>query len=82
MIKIKPTLAGFPQKECVNLFIRPIIGSTTDLSCTTYWELSTESNEVLASGNCPISEQEYLLWDDTNESLENIVLTKLNLERL
>ena len=81
MIKIQPTQAGFPQQEATEVLIRPIINSTTDLSCNTYWELRAESGEVLANGNAPISEEEYLLWDSTNESLENIVLGKLNLNR-
>lgn len=81
MIKIKPTMAGFPQVECTELLIRPIINSTTDKSCNTYWELRT-NKEIIATGNCPISEEEYLLWDATNESLEDIVLNKLKLERI
>jgi len=67
--------------ECTIFFLRPIINSTTDLSCNTYWELRTEK-EIIASGNCPISKEEYALWDATNESLEDIVLNKLNLNRL
>jgi len=81
MIKIQSTMAGFPQVECTELLIRPIINSTTDKSCNTYWELRTDK-QIIASGNCQISEEEYALWDATNESLENIVLNKLKLNRL
>lgn len=81
MIQIKTVSAGF-REEATQLKIKPLIESTTDLSCNTYWELCNSENKVLACGNTPITEEEYLLWDATNESLENIVLTKLNLERL
>lgn len=82
MIQIKPTLAGFPSENATKIMIRPIINSTTDISCNTYWELFSENNKVLANGNLPITEEEYLLWDENNSSLEDIVLNKLNLERL
>lgn len=81
MIQIKPIVAGFPAENATQLKIRPLIDSTTDLTCNTYWELFNSENKVLAEGNTPITEEEYLLWDATNESLENIVLDKLNLER-
>lgn len=82
MIQIKTVNAGFPSEEATQLLIRPLINSTTDTSCNTYWELLNSDNKVLADGNLPITEEEYILWDATNESLENIVLNKLNLERL
>lgn len=82
MIQIKTISAGFPIKEATQLLVRPLINSTTDTSCQVYWQLFTEENEDCGQGNLPITEEEYLLWDATNESLENIVLNKLNLERL
>jgi hypothetical protein len=81
MIQLKPTLAGFPSEEATQILIRPIINSTTDTSCTTYWELCNSDGKPIANGNTDITDEEYLLWDDTNESLENIVLAKLKLQR-
>lgn len=81
MIQIKTVLAGFPTKEATQLLVRPLINSTTDISCQVYWQLFTGDNIDCTQGNLPITEEEYILWDATNESLENIVLTKLNLER-
>lgn len=82
MIQIKTVSAGFPTKQATQLLVRPLINSTTDTSCQVFWQLFTEENIDCAQGNLPINEEEYLLWDAKNESLENIVLTKLNLERL
>jgi hypothetical protein len=81
MIQINKVNAGFPLQEATQIMIRPMIDDTTAKSCNTYWELYTESGILVAKGNEPISEEEYLLWDENNESLENIVLTKLNLTR-
>jgi hypothetical protein len=81
MIQIKSVNAGFPLQEATQIMIRPIIDDTTAKSCNTYWELYTKDGILVARDNMPISEEEYLLWDATNESLENIVLTKLNLTR-
>jgi hypothetical protein len=81
MIQIQPTKAGFPQKEGTQLLIRPLINSTTDTTCNTYWELQTENTEILANGNLSIDEQEYEKWGADNETLENIILEKLNLKR-
>lgn len=58
-----------------------LINSTTDTSCNAYWELFNADCKQLANGNEPISEEDYVLWDATNVSLENIVLKKLKLER-
>jgi hypothetical protein len=82
MIQIKQVSVGYPIDEATQIIIRPIINSTTDLSCNTYWELLNANGKQLANGNTLITEEEYVLWDDSNESLENIVLNKLNLERL
>ena len=81
MVQIKPTPAGFPSESAVEIMIRPIINSTTDTSCNTYWELRSEQGKILATGNTPITEEEYILWDENNTSLEDIVLGKLGLER-
>lgn len=82
MIQIQPTPAGFPSENATQIMIRPIINSTTDTSCNTYWELCSAGNKMLANGNMFITEEEYVLWDENNSSLENIVLEKLGLERL
>jgi hypothetical protein len=82
MIQIKPIQLGLPKKEATQLLVRPIINSTTDTSCNTYYEVLTENNEVLANGNLPISEEQYEEWADDNSYIEDIVLNELELERL
>jgi hypothetical protein len=82
MIQIKPISVGFPNiTPATQILIRPIINSTTDTSCNTYWELFNSDGKQLANGNEPINEEEYALWGGDNSDLENIVLKKLNLER-
>jgi hypothetical protein len=82
MIQIKPIAVGFPNiTPATKILIRPIINSTTDTSCNTYWELLSVDGKQLANGNQPINEDEYSLWGGDNSDLENIVLNKLNLER-
>jgi hypothetical protein len=81
MIKIKPITLGLPPKQANQLFVRPIINSTSDVSCNTYYEVSTEEGETLANGNCPISEEQYALWADDNTYIEDIVIAFLGLQR-
>lgn len=81
MVTIKTIACGFPVDNATKILIRPIINSTTDTSCNTYYQLQNEEGKLLAEGNMPITEEEYLLWDQNNSSLEDIVLAKLNLER-
>lgn len=81
MIQIEPVLLGLPTKEGVKILIRPIINSTTDLSCNTYYEIYSEQGASLANGNVPISEEDYALWSDDNAFIENIVIRNLGLTR-
>lgn len=81
MVQIKSVSAGFPSEEATKILIRPLINSTTDTNCRVYWELKNAEEKTIAFNEIAISDEEYALWDATNESLENIVLTKLNLER-
>ena len=62
MIQIKPIKLGLPPKEATQLLVRPLINSTTDTECNTYYEVLTENNEVLANGNLPINEEQYEEW--------------------
>lgn len=81
MIPIEPVLLGLPTKEGVKMMIRPIINSTTDTSCNTYYEIYSEIGESLANGNVPISEEDYALWSDDNTFIEDVVIKYLGLTR-
>ena len=81
MITIEPILLGLPTKEGVKILIRPIINSTTDLSCNTYYEIFSEQGASLANGNVPISEEDYAKWSDDNTFIEDVVLKHLGLRR-
>jgi len=82
MIKIQPKLAGYPQELATQILIRPIINSTTDKTCSSYFQLFSESGKQLADGNLDLSEEEYDQWGADNSDFDNIILGKLNLERL
>jgi len=81
MIQIKPILLGLQQKEGTQILIRPIISSTQALDCNTYYEVFSEDNELLATGNIAINEEQYKEWADDNTFIENIVLETLKLNR-
>lgn len=93
MIKIKPITLGLPAKQANRLFVRPIINSTQDKSCSTYYEVIAEeqstavdgiistTSTVLATGNIAISEEQYAGWGASNDYLDNIVLKALGLVR-
>jgi hypothetical protein len=81
MVEIKTTQAGYPLEDANQILIRPIIEDTTDKICSTHWKLFNKDGKIISDGNIPITEEEYALWGDTNDSLEDIVLGKLNLER-
>lgn len=49
MINIKPISLGLPTKQANRLFVRPIINSTTDTSCNTYYEVVAEETIVVPS---------------------------------
>ena len=82
MIQIQPIQLGLESKEGTQIMIRPIINSTQALDCNTYYEVCSEENEVLASGNIAITEEQYALWSDDNSYIENIVLSTLKLNRI
>jgi hypothetical protein len=81
MIQIKSIKLGLPPKEATSILIRPLINSTQDLSCNTYYELISDAGELLAVGNYAINEMEYKAWADDNAHIENIVLKYLGLTR-
>lgn len=81
MIQIKPIKIGLPPKEATQLLVRPLINSTQDTECNTYYEVCTESGEVLTNGNYPINQKQYAEWAEDNEHVENIVLEFLGLTR-
>lgn len=80
-IKIKPVALGLPTMECTEIMIRPIIADTQALSCTTYYEVSSLTGGIGASGNVPITEEEYAAWGEQNGYIEDIVISRLGLER-
>jgi len=59
MVQIQPTDCGFPKQTATQILIRPIISSTTDKSCNTYWEICNSEGKQIADGNTPLNEQEY-----------------------
>ena len=82
MIQIQPITLGLPPQEATKIIIRPLINSTTDLTCNTYYEVLSENGQTLANGNIPLSEEEYSSWGEDNTYLDNLMLEKLGLKKL
>ena len=80
MIQIKPIQIGFPIKEAVKINIRVGSFSTDAIICPVFWELFSEKEEILASGNIRLTEEQFTQWADDNSFIDNIVLTTLGLE--
>jgi hypothetical protein len=78
MIQITPTFAGFPQEIGTQLLIRSIPFELGSKSSQVYWELLTEDNKQLASGNIIIPEEIHEIWLD-DSVIENYVLEQLKL---
>lgn len=81
MIQIELVLLGLPSQEGVKIMIRPLIGSTTDVICQTYYEVLSFENKNLASGNIFINEENYAAWGADNTFIEELVLKELGLIR-
>jgi hypothetical protein len=82
MIQIQPISLGLPPQEGVKIQIRPLIGSTTDVTCELYYEVLSAENKNLAYVNVILNEEEYAAWGSDNTFIENIVLQTLGLERI
>lgn len=80
-MKIKPISLGLPAKTGTELKVRVISFDTDATSCSTYYEVLSDSSERLAEGNINLTEQEYAEWGEDNTFVENIVLSRLGLER-
>lgn len=80
MIQIKPIQIGFPIKEAIKINIRVGSFSTDAIICPIFWELLSEKEEILASGNIRLTEEQFTQWSTDNSFIDNIVLTQLGLE--
>lgn len=82
MIQIKPIQVGFPLKEAIKINIRVGSFTTNALYCNIFWELLSEKEEILASNNIKLTEEQFTNWSDDNSFIDDIVLTTLGLEKI
>jgi len=82
MIQIKPIELGLPKKLAVKIHIHTLPISVTDKSCGVYYQLFSETNEPLTDGNIYLTEEEFAKWGDSMDYITNLVLEKLNIEKL
>lgn len=79
-MKIQPKTGLFGE-VATDLFIT-IFAMTTDAKTVgTYYRITTEDNKQVAEGNLSLSEEEFADWGFDNVYIEDLVLTKLGLER-
>jgi hypothetical protein len=81
MIEIEPIQLGLPVQEGIKILIRPLIGSTTDVTCNVYYEVLSSENRNLANGYFLVDEENYAAWGADNTFIEDLVLNKLGLTR-
>lgn len=82
MIQIKPIQVGFPAKEAKAIKIRVGSFTTNAIYCNIFWELLSEKEEILASNNIKLTEEQFTNWSDDNSFIDDIVLTTLGLEKI
>lgn len=81
MINIEKITLGLPPQNGVKILIRPLIGSTTDITCNVYYEVLSSENQNLASGSIFVNEENYATWGADNVFIEDLVLKELGLVR-
>lgn len=81
MIKIQPIKLGLPLQDGIKIMIRPLIGSTTDITCELYYEVLSIENKNLAYGTVFVNEENYSAWGADNTFIEELVLKELGLTR-
>jgi len=90
-MKIKTVSVGYPAKEATDLSVDIITFNTEAKNCILYYQLKNVIEEtenepkietVLADGNLTLTEQEFTEWGQSNKYIEDLALTKLQLERL
>jgi hypothetical protein len=69
IVNIKPFKAKFTDKENVTKLSLRIIGDDLTNSCSIYWALLSDVDEVKAEGNHSFSGQDYAQWDGGNDYL-------------
>jgi hypothetical protein len=90
MKQINPvTIWNDGQEKIASILMAKIIDDNLQSSCNFYYELceggqGTEENPLikgisLISGNVPISGEDYLAWDNSNEAAYVYIAEKLNL---
>lgn len=75
------------QLKTASILDARIINDDLATSCTFYWELkeaSTEENagQQLANGNVSMSGEDYLNWDDSNDSAYDYIASQINVQIL
>lgn len=79
-MKLIPVSAGF-LGTASNIEIRILPFLTTDSSCSTYYKVTSDDGSIIKDGNISLTNEEYNNWGSDNTYVENIVLSRLNLER-
>jgi len=81
-MKIKEVPIGYPVKQATDLFVRTFPIETDATTCGLYYWMTTEENEQVSEGNLWLTEQEFEGWGKEMSYIDDLVLEKLELERL
>jgi hypothetical protein len=79
---INPVEVGLPVRTATQLLWRTGAFQFGSVTCMTYYELLTDSNEVVISGNYELTEEQFENWGQDNAYIGDIILEYLNLTRI
>lgn len=66
------------ENKSASLLNAKIIHDNLSSSCTFYYEITDQSQEVLANGNVLMDGQDYEDWDNSNEEAYSYIAEKIN----
>jgi hypothetical protein len=80
-MKIQPINLDIPRIG-IEIKIRPIIQDLNDNTCVIQYTIIDENGQTLKGNRFELTPEEYAGWGYDNSYLEDIVLTRLELQRL
>jgi hypothetical protein len=79
--KILKTLAGFPLQEAIEIEVT-YNGKLGDTTSNSYWVLSNDEGQIIATGNTLIPEEIHSQWGTDDNVPLDYILEQLGLTKL
>ena len=81
MIQIKPKEVGLPLRTATQLRVTSDKMQSNATTCILHFEFFDIENSLIYSGNLTMTEEEFEAWGADNTYIEDLVITRLELER-